>query len=163
MSGLIGLVLVGVLLAGLLSIPFGIPGLWIMVAAVGTGWLLGYVGAGVLLACLLLAVLAELAEWLLLRDVSMRFGGSPRAFWGAVAGGFLGLFVGFPVPIIGPLLTSIVGTFVGASLVTYWESREALAAGRVGTGAVLGRAIAVVLKAGTGVVILFLGASAVVW
>jgi uncharacterized protein YqgC (DUF456 family) len=91
----------------------------------------------------------------------MRFGGSPRAFWGAVAGGFLGLFVGFPVPIVGPLLTSIVGTFVGAAAVTYWESREAIAAGRVATGAILGRALAVVVKAGAGVAILAIGMPAV--
>jgi uncharacterized protein YqgC (DUF456 family) len=132
-----------------------------MVGAVALGWILGYVVAGIVLACLVLAGLAELAEWLLLRKVSMRFGGSPRAFWGAVAGGFLGLFVGFPVPIVGPLLTSIVGTFVGAAAVTYWESREAIAAGRVATGAILGRALAVVVKAGAGVAILAIGMPAV--
>lgn len=161
MDGLIGAALVALLLGGLVSLPFGVPGLWIMVGGLAVGWLLGFVGGGVLLASAGLASLAELGEWLLLRNVSMRFGGSPRAFWGAVAGGFLGLFVGLPVPILGPLLTSILGTFVGAAVVTYWESREAVAAGRVGTGAVLGRAFSVVLKAGAGVVILVLGASAV--
>lgn len=161
MSGLVGIGLVVLMLGGLVAIPFGLPGLWIMVGAVAIGWLLGAVSAGLLLVCLGLAAAAELGEWLLLRNVSMRFGGSPRAFWGAVAGGFLGLFVGFPVPIVGPLVTSIVGTFAGAAAVTYWESRQAGAAGRVGLGAVFGRALSVVLKAGAGVAILALGSAAV--
>lgn len=160
-DGLIGAALIALLLGGLVAVPFGVPGLWIMVGALLLGWLFGSIGGGVLLASAGLAGLAELGEWLLLRNVSMRFGGSPRAFWGAVAGGFLGLFVGLPVPVLGPLLTSLVGTFVGAAVVTYWESREAVAAGRVGTGAVLGRALSVVMKAGAGIVILVLGASAV--
>lgn len=162
MDGLIGLALAAVLLGGLLVIPLGLPGLWVMVAAVAAGWLAGGVGAAVLWTCLVLAGLAELGEWALLRKLSLRFGGSPRAFWGAIAGGFLGLFVGLPVPLIGPLVTSAVGTFAGAAAVTYWESRGAAAAGRVGAGAVFGRALSVVLKAGAGVAILALGVSALV-
>lgn len=162
MDGLIGFALAIVLLGGLLVIPLGLPGLWVMVAAVAVGWLAGPVGPVVLATCVLLALLAELGEWALVRRLSLRFGGSPRAFWGAIAGGFLGLFVGAPVPIIGPLVTSALGTFAGAAAVTYWESRRAGDAGRVGTGAVLGRAASVVLKAGAGVAILALGVSALV-
>ncbi|HUG02722.1 MAG TPA: DUF456 family protein [Longimicrobiales bacterium] len=162
MDGLIGLALSAALIGGLLIIPLGLPGLWVMVAAIAAGWALGGLGGGVLLTCALLAGLAELGEWALLRNVSMRFGGTPRAFWGAIGGGFLGLFVGLPVPLIGPLVTSAIGTFAGAAAVTYWESRQAGAAGRVGASAVLGRALSVVLKAGAGVAILVLGVSALV-
>ncbi|MEN8375115.1 MAG: DUF456 family protein [Gemmatimonadota bacterium] len=163
MSGLlVGSILTAVLVAGLLAIPFGLPGLWIMVGALAVGWLAGPVGGGVMLLCLALAGAAELGEWLLLRDMSARFGGSPRAFWGAIGGGFLGLLIGAPVPVVGSLIASVAGTFAGAAAVTYWESRRAGAAGRVGMGAVLGRAASVVLKAGAGVAILALGVSALV-
>jgi hypothetical protein len=44
-----------------------------------------------------------------------RFGGSRRAQWGALIGGFAGLFVGTPIPVLGSLVMSFVGTFAGCA------------------------------------------------
>lgn len=149
-----------VLAASIILIPLGLPGLWIMVAAVLAGVLLGEVSVPVLLVCLGAAIAAELLEWLLVRRLSLRYGGSRTAFWGAIAGGLGGMLVGMPVPIVGPVLAGLLGTFVGAAAVTFWETREPGRAGRVGWGATLGRAAAAAVKTGAGVLILALGGAA---
>lgn len=143
------------ILAGLVMIPLGLPGLWVVVAALlagaalleAIGWTLPLVGLGA-------AAVAEGVELLTVRAMGKRYGGSPRAFWGAILGGMAGLFVGLPVPLIGPLVTGFLGTFAGAWLVTFLETKDLRASGRVGWGVVLARTIAVGLKVGVGVALL---------
>lgn len=142
------------LLVGLLLIPLGLPGLWLMVAVVlalalagHLSWTFGLVVAGAALA-------AEVAEFLVLRAFGRAYGGSPRAFWGAVAGGTIGLFVGVPVPVVGPLVTAFLGTFVGAGVVTWLETRSLERSARVGWGVLLARTAAVALKVATALVVL---------
>ena len=69
-----------------------------------------------------------------------------RDSWGAVLGGFAGLFVGLPIPIVGPLVTVLLGTFCGAGLATWLETRSMPDSTRVGFGLVLARTVAVGLK-----------------
>lgn len=135
-------------------IPLGLPGLWGMVLVLAglaaTGefpWLLW---AGLVA----LAGAAELVEFLVVKRLGRRYGGSSRAFWGAIVGGMAGLFVGLPVPIVGPLLTGLAGTFAGAGAVTLLETRSARDASRVGWGVLLARVLAVGVKAGAGIVFL---------
>lgn len=157
---MISLLLIVVLSLSLLLIPLGLPGLWIMVAAVLAGVLLGSIGFGVFVLSLFAALSAELLEFLLVRWLSLRYGGSPLAFWGAIAGGIAGLLVGLPIPVVGPLVAGIAGTFLGAGMVTLWETREAGLASRVGWGAVLGRAASAAVKTAAGILILALGTAA---
>ncbi len=142
------------MLAFLLVIPFGIPGLWLMVCVVlglvllgKLGWTFGLVVAGAVL-------LGEIAEFWILKRFGAAYGGSRKAFWGAVLGGMVGLFVGVPVPFIGSVIAAFLGTFAGALIVTWVETRSLSASARVGWGVLLARAAAVALKVGTGLVIL---------
>lgn len=140
---------------GLLLIPFGLPGLWVLVLGIiGYGWLTDFrtVGMGFLGLVIGLALLAELAEaWLGFR-FAQRYGGSRRAGWGALLGGLVGAIVGVPVPVIGSVIGGFVGAFAGAALFEYSRARHTEGAARAGWGAVLGRAAASALKMGLGVV-----------
>lgn len=150
-----------VMLGGLLLIPLGIPGLWVMVAGLVAAVLLGApVSWWTALGLAALAGLAELGEYLAVKAASDRYGGSDRAFWGAVAGGIAGGVVGTPVPVVGSLLGVLVGTFGGAGAVAWWEAREAGAAAQVGLGAVLGRAAAAAMKTAAGLVIVVVSVGA---
>jgi uncharacterized protein YqgC (DUF456 family) len=140
--------------AGLLLIPFGLPGLWVIVLAiVGHGWLTDFrtLSAAFLALVLGLALAGELLEaWIGFR-FARRYGGSRRAGWGALAGGLVGAVVGVPVPIIGSVIGGFVGAFVGAALFEYTSARHSGVAAKAGWGAVLGRAAAAGGKMALGV------------
>ena len=150
------LLLGGCCLLGLVLVPLGLPGLWIMVAGLaGYGWLTDFrsVGVATIGAALGLAFLGEIVEaWLGFR-LARAYGGSRRAAWGALAGGLVGAATGVPVPIVGSVIGAFVGSFVGAALFEYSSSRTTGTAVRAGWGAVLGRAAAAAAKIALGVVI----------
>ena len=90
--------------AGLLLIPFGLPGLWVIVLGIiGYGWLTDFASvSGVLIAAAIgLASLGEIVEAWIGFGFAKRYGGSNRAGWGALVGGLTGAVVGVPVPVIG--------------------------------------------------------------
>lgn len=146
--------------AALFLTPLGLPGNWIMLGVVAVGAAAGEVGLGLAAALALVAGAAEVAEFLLVKRYSERYGGSRRAFWGAVAGGVAGVVIGVPVPVVGSLLAGVGGTFVGAFAVAWWEKRVLRNAGRVGWGALLGRVASAAVKTGAGVAILVVGGAA---
>jgi uncharacterized protein len=146
------LVLAG--LTGLVLIPFGLPGLWVIVLGiVGYGWLTDFrtLSVGFMVLVIGLAVLGEVIEaWLGFR-FAKRYGGSSRAGWGALVGGLIGAIVGVPVPIIGSVVGGFVGAFAGAALFEYTRQRQAEGSVKAGWGAVLGRAAAAAMKMALGV------------
>jgi uncharacterized protein len=151
-------------LAGLILVPFGLPGLWVMVLGViGYGWLTGFqtVGVGTIAVVVGLALLGEIVEWWLGFWFAERYGGSRRAGWGALVGGIVGAIVGVPVPLVGSVIGAFVGSFAGAALFEYTRARAAGVAVRAGWGAVLGRAAAAGLKVALGLVIAVVGLIAV--
>src|SRR5881409_1573139 len=98
---------------GLLLVPFGLPGLWVMVAGiVGYGWLTDFrsVGVATIGAVLGLAFLGEIVEWWLGFRITRTFGGSRRSAWGALVGGIVGAVLGVPVPIVG-IVIGVIGVF----------------------------------------------------
>jgi uncharacterized protein YqgC (DUF456 family) len=147
-----------IMIPALFIIPLGLPGLWIMVAVLAAGALAGEVGLAPLATAVALAVAAELAEFLFVKLMSDRYGGSRGAFWGALVGGLVGVLGGAPIPVIGAVVAGILGTFLGAAAVTLWEQRNLPSAARVGWGVVLGRIFAITAKMAVGVVILVTGA-----
>jgi uncharacterized protein YqgC (DUF456 family) len=151
--------------AGLILVPLGLPGLWLMVlGVVGYGALTGFRSAGPVTIGLViaLALVGEVLEaWFGFR-YAKRHGGSSRSAWGALIGGLVGAGMGVPVPVIGSVIGAFVGAFVGAAVFEYsltWRAGTALGAG---WGAVLGRAAAAAIKVGLGVVIAVIGVVAVV-
>ena len=159
------LLLGGCCVAGLALVPLGLPGLWLMLAAVvGYGWLTGFhaIGLVTIAVVLGLALLGELFElWLKTLEslgslhgygLARRYGGSPRAGWGALLGGLAGAVIGVPVPLVGSVIGAILGSFAGAMLFEYSSSRTAQTAVRAGWGALVGRLAAATAKVTVGIV-----------
>lgn len=157
---LLGLVVVALMALSIVLIPLGLPGLWLLAGLVVLGGVLGEVAAWIAVACVLLAAGAELAEWLVVRSMNIRYGGSSRAFWGAIIGGMAGVVLGTPIPLVGSIIAGFIGSFLGAALVTYLEMRDVAAARRVGWGVLLARTLSVGLKVAVAVVVLVLGGAA---
>lgn len=149
-----GVFLLLMFVLGLVLVPFGLPGLWVIVLGViGYAWWTGFQTIGIVTigVVLGLALAGELLElWTGFR-LTQRYGGSTRAGWGAIAGGIIGAIVGVPVPIIGSVIGAFVGAFLGAALLQYASARSMGGAASAGWGAVLGRAAAAGLKIGLGV------------
>jgi len=143
-------------LAGLLLVPFGLPGLWVMAAGfLAYGGLTGFRSISVAMMAIVvgLAFLGEIVEsWLGFR-FARRYGGSSRAGWGALLGGLVGAVIGVPVPLVGSVIGAFVGSFAGAALFEYSVSRRAEVAVGAGWGAMVGRAAAAAAKIALGVVI----------
>ncbi len=147
-------ILVVVLVGALLLIPLGLPGTWVMVGAalVYNAVVRGSIGTLTLVGTLVLALVGELLEFSLAARYTRRYGGSRRAGWGAILGGFAGAFVGVPVPVIGPVIGAFLGAFVGALIAELTVRGDHRAATRVATGALLGRVSAAAMKIALGMV-----------
>src|SRR2546430_11113426 len=95
---------------GLVLVPLGLPGLWVMVAGVvGYGWLTGFrsVGVGTIALVLGLAFLGEIIEaWLGFR-FARTFRGSRRSAWGALVGGLGGGVIGVHVPTLRSVILAV--------------------------------------------------------
>jgi uncharacterized protein len=143
-------------IAGLLLIPFGLPGLWVQLGALALyAWWTDFatVGAFSFAVIFILAFLAEIAEALLAGSYAKRFGGSRRAGWGAIVGGVIGAVVGIPIPLLGSVFGGILGSFAGAVAFELVGGRRSKEAVRAGWGAMVGRVVAMGVKGGVGIVI----------
>jgi uncharacterized protein YqgC (DUF456 family) len=147
------------ILIAVVSLPLtavGLPGNWILIAAVGL-WKSFDESASVswtaILIAFALALVAELIEFGLASRYTSKYGGSKRAGWGALIGGIAGAIVGVPVPVIGSIIGSFTGAFLGALVAEYSVHQRHDDAGRVAWGALVGRVIATGVKVGIGVMI----------
>jgi uncharacterized protein len=147
--------LAAVLLVSFLMIPFGLPGLWIMVGSALAYQLLrpGTIGTATVVGTALLALVAELLEFALAGRYARKYGGSRRASWGAIVGSIIGAIVGVPIPIVGSVVGGFVGAFLGALVAERSRGTEMGGATRVATGALVGRVVAAAMKTGLGIVI----------
>jgi len=154
------LILVLIFLVGLVLVPFGLPGLWLMVLAlIGYAALVGFEQVGWLTigAVTVLALVGEAAEaWLGFR-LARKYGSSNRAGWGALLGGIAGAVLGTPVPIIGNIIGAFVGAFVGAVVFEYRPDTDIRSTLGAGWGAILGRAAGASVKIAIGLGIAVIG------
>ncbi|GAC1688107.1 MAG: hypothetical protein NVS9B3_06680 [Gemmatimonadaceae bacterium] len=144
------------LLLGLLLVPLGLPGLWILVAAaVAYPLLTGdpAIGTVTMIGVGVLAFGAEAVEWTLASRYARKYGGSKRAGWGAMVGSMVGAVMGVPVPVVGSVVGAFAGAFVGALVFEYFHTGSSIGATRVAWGALIGRVLAVAVKTGVGVAI----------
>ena len=146
------IILIALMLAGLFLNILGLPGLWLMVISyVGYAFLTGwdvYVGWPSVLAVVVLALGAELVEFLAGAAGSAAAGGRKRGMAGAIIGGIVGGIVGtgvIPIPIVGTIIGACAGAFVGAFALEYAD-KDADHAMRVGIGAAKGRFWGIVWK-----------------
>lgn len=154
------ILLVACALVGLVLIPLGLPGLWVIVGGVLLyGWLTSFATVGVwtIVIALGLAFMGEAIEWWLGFRIAQRYGGSKSAGWGALIGGIVGAIVGVPIPVIGSVIGAFVGSFLGAVVFEYLQAQRADIALRAGWGAVIGRAVAAAAKMAIAVVIAVVG------
>lgn len=150
------LLLAIVLIASLIMIPFGLPGLWVMLgaaviySATGGG---ASIGTATLVLVGLLAVIAEVIEYVLSARYVRIYGGSRRGAWGAIIGGTIGAIMGVPIPIIGSLIGAFAGSFVGALIAELGAGAGKKDASRAAFGALVGRAVAAAMKVAIGLAI----------
>ena len=147
------LLLAVVMFLGLIMIPFGLPGTWI-IAAAALGYQIlvpGSISMFTIAVVFGLAIVGEVLEFTLSAKYTRKYGGSRRASWGAIIGGTVGAFVGVPVPIVGPVLGAFAGAFAGAFIGEFSRGGEGGTATRVATGALIGRAVAAAMKVAIGV------------
>jgi uncharacterized protein YqgC (DUF456 family) len=144
-------ILVAILLLGLVMIPFGLPGTWIMAAgALGYSLLVpNSIGIFTTVIVALMALVGEIIEFTLTAKYTRKYGGSRRASWGAIIGGMVGAFMGVPVPLVGPVIGAFLGAFVGAFAAELTQGSVGNAT-KVATGALIGRAVAAAMKVGIG-------------
>lgn len=128
--------------AGIVLIPFGIPGTFLIVAAAFVyAWATDFVimTIGFVGLLLLLAVLIEVVEFFLGALTAGKYGSSRMGMIGSILGGFFGAIWGVPFfPPIGILIGAFLGAFVGATLFEFVVSKDMKHSIRVGKGAFLG-------------------------
>jgi len=143
MLEIIGMILFWcVLIAGIVIIPFGVAGTFIIVgAALIYGLLTGFaeISLGLITILLTMAVGMEILEAIYGALLAKKFGGSKWGILGAVAGGFAGAVIGTPVaPVFGTLIGAFLGSFLGAMTFEFMHNNNFNHAFRVGLGAFLG-------------------------
>jgi len=146
------------LLVGLVLVPLGLPGLWVMLAATFGYWLAvptGSVGAVTVVVVGAMVVAAEVVEFTVAGRYARQYGGSRRASWGAIIGSVVGAVIGVPVPVVGSLVGAFAGAFAGALVAELTVPRERRGEPvQVAKGALIGRVMAAALKVGFGVAII---------
>lgn len=157
------LVLAVGLLGGLLLVPLGLGGNFVIlgtafVLAVATGFTA--LGWWSLLALAALAIAGEIIEAGLGLFAVQRLGASKKAMLGTFLGGIVGGAAGTGiVPIVGSLLGAFAGAFAGAVLGEIVHRRAVAGSFRAGWAAFLGRVAAIAIKFEIGVAMVVI----VVW
>ncbi|HSV14951.1 MAG TPA: DUF456 domain-containing protein [Tepidisphaeraceae bacterium] len=146
-------------IVGLLLAAFTLPGLWLMLAAAaGYAFLTHgqYLSYKTLIALLVLAAIAEIAEFVLGGAGAKKAGASKWGIVGGLVGAILGgLFLTGVIPIFAPLSTIIgicLGSFAGAFGIELALGRPIMQSVNIGYGAAKGRLLGIANKVAVGVV-----------
>jgi len=145
---------------GLISIIFGFPGNFIILAdSVFYGWYGDFksISFQVLIVLILLAVLGEVIEFLLGIIGSKRHKSSNSAIVGSIVGGIIGAILGVPFLFgVGALLGAFLGAFVGAFLVELIKTKHVNQSMQSGLGALIGRVGGTITKGIIGFVMILI-------
>lgn len=128
----------------------GLPGTWLivlaaMIAELWRGDLFGWWAIGIGLG---LAAIAELIEFIAGAAGAKSAGGGKRSWVGAIIGALVGAVMGTPIaPVLGTILGGVFGAGLGAALAEWTRNGRSFGdVLRVGQGAAMGRAIAIIAK-----------------
>jgi uncharacterized protein YqgC (DUF456 family) len=160
------------MLIGLITIPFGLPGVFIILGCVyiyafATDFN-GEIGIPFLMVLTVLTIAAETADNWLTAIGAKRYGASSGSIWLSFLGGLLGaIFIGGPLAfLLGPL-GPIAGGFIGAfgAVVAHelYLGKNRAEALRAGWGSFLGRMAGIMLKVVLAVAIIIAVAVAVLF
>jgi len=139
-----------VLLFGIFSILFGLPGTVIIlldafVYAAVTGF--ETIGIKILLTLLVLSILAEVAEFVVSMSGAVEYGASREGFWAFLGGGFIGAALLTPVLYgLGIILGIYLGGFAAMLLVEILRRNRLKPSLRAAWGAILGRTAGIFVK-----------------
>ncbi len=143
-----------VLLGGLIAIPLGLSGNFIILGAalvVGVVTRLQVIGLWALVVMAIAVVIGELIESLLGSVMARRYGASKWGMLGAFVGGILGAILGTPLmPIIGTIIGSFVGAAACAVLFEWIHLRQIRSSMPAGWGAILGKLASSLIKVAIG-------------
>ena len=152
---------------GILLTAVRMPGLWLILLATGMyAWLTGWqrMGVAFIVVLGLIGLAAEVAEALMSAMFAHRVGASRRAIWGALIGGFLGLFIfSIPLPVIGSTIGAVLGCFLGALIGELTKERRFSRSTHVGIASALGCVLGIVLKIAVAFMMTGLVVAALVW
>jgi uncharacterized protein len=144
-----------VLLCGLIAIPIGLGGNFILLGAALLVAIITRFQAITLVALivmLVVVVLGEIIESMLGSYMAYKFGATRYGMIGAFVGGILGAVAGTPIlPIIGSIAGSFIGAAIGAVLLEYYHQRKIDSSLPAGWGALLGKLASSVVKMCIGV------------
>ncbi len=162
------------LICGWLATLIGMPGNWLMLAAISafTYWALPEHGAGTwgyTISAAVLALIGEVVEFGA-SAAGLAKGGSKRgaalAMIGAIIGSLVGAALGLPIPVIGSVigivLCSAFGAMLGAVLGEVWKGKKLGLSVAIGRAAFWGRLIGTGAKLICSSIILILGISLIV-
>ena len=148
---LLDLVLVG----GLIAIPLGLGGNFILLGAALLIAIVTKFQTVTLVALIVMAVLVvigEIIESMLGSYMAYKFGATRYGMIGAFAGGILGALLGTPLlPVIGSIAGSFIGAAAGAVLLEYYHQRQIDSSLPAGWGALLGKLTSSMIKMCIGV------------
>ncbi len=151
-AGLILLELV--LVAGLIAIPLGLGGNFIILGAAIVVALVTKLTTVTLLALIVMAVaviIGEIIESLLGSVMARRYGASKWGMIGAFVGGIAGAIISTPIlPVIGSIIGSFVGSAGGAVLFEWINLQRLDDSLPAGWGALLGKLASSLIKAWIG-------------
>ena len=148
------------MLAGLLMIPFGLPGVgFILMCTVIYSLATRFdaaVSFNLLIVFCVLTLVAETADNWLMALGARKYGASRVAVWlsfvGAILGSvLLGPLLSFGMGVLGPFIGAFAGSFLIVFLYEYSRKKGAKEALRAGWGTFLGRTAGIVLKMAIGV------------
>ncbi len=146
-----------VCLVGLLLVPIGLPGTFMIFVAALIYNLMTWSMAlsfKTLAIVLGIAVFGEILEYYIGIKSAKRHGASKAGIVGAIIGGIIGVIVGVPVFLIGSLLGLFIGAFLGAFIVEFFIEEDVVKAFNAGIGAFKGRFGAIMVKFLLGIVMI---------
>lgn len=159
--GIIAIILLVILIIfcilGLLLIPLGMPGTWIMPVIaliykilplpIQISWKIILILTGI-------AVLGEVLEYYIGAKSASAAGATKYGVLGAFIGGIIGAIVGVPIFLIGSLIGLFIGAFLGAFIVEFFIKEDVTKAIKAGIGAFKGRLGAIMVKELLGIVMI---------
>ena len=147
-----------VALFGLVSLIFGLPGNFIILAdSLLYGWYGGFkeITYKVILILIILVTLGEVLEYGLGIHGAKKRGASKGAIIASIVGGIVGAIVCAPFLFgIGSLIGAFLGAFAGAFLIEYYQGKGINQAMESGWGALLGRVGGAISKGFIGIMMI---------
>ncbi|MAY75508.1 MAG: hypothetical protein CMJ31_12500 [Phycisphaerae bacterium] len=153
-----GIIVILAAIVGVVLTFLTLPGIWI---AVGVALVCQIITPGLfnwwtLGAALVVAILAEVAEFLASAVGSGASGGTRYGAIGSIVGSLVGLLLGsflIPIPFLGSILGAIIGAGAGALIAEMGIAKRSFAESfQSGRGAATGRAVSIVVKGGFAIV-----------